>query len=74
MRDREVCVDCRRLSPETETNYTLISAQFGWRLSRTRLPDGTIDVAWRCPSCWTTHKARRRAIEAARPTPSLSVP
>ena len=27
------CVDCGEQSPQTETNYTLISSRYGWRLS-----------------------------------------
>src|SRR5689334_10921552 len=66
MPDRQTCIDCGALSPETETNYTLISSQFGWRLSRTRMPDGTFVVEWRCPSCWKEFKQRKLAAEEAR--------
>jgi len=57
MHQRQDCVDCRKLSPETETNYTLISARHGWRLRREQLPDGTLVVEWRCPACWREFKA-----------------
>jgi hypothetical protein len=66
MRDRQVCIDCGTLSPETETNYTLISSQFGWRLSRTRAPDGTFNVEWRCPNCWKEYKRQKAAAEEAK--------
>jgi hypothetical protein len=56
MRDRQTCIGCGKQSPETETNYTLISAQFGWRLARYRSADGTIVVEWRCPQCWRDYK------------------
>lgn len=57
-RPRSTCVGCGKESPETETNYTLISAQFGWRLARRPGPDGTLMAEWRCPSCWREFKAR----------------
>jgi len=66
MPDRQTCIDCGGLSPETETNYTLISSQFGWRLTRTRLPNGTFVVEWRCPVCWKGYKQRKLAAEEAR--------
>lgn len=59
MRDRQTCVGCGKQSPETETNYTLISAQFGWRLSRFKTPDGSLVVEWRCPTCWREYKKNR---------------
>jgi hypothetical protein len=66
MPDRQVCIDCGTLSPETETNYTLISSQFGWRLTRTRTIDGQFNVEWRCPACWKEHKRLKQAAEEAR--------
>jgi hypothetical protein len=56
MRDRQTCIGCGKKSPETETNYTLISAQFGWRLTRYRNADGAIVIEWRCPACWREFK------------------
>ncbi len=53
----EVCVDCGKLSPTTETDYTLISQRHGWRLTREKRPDGTYEVSWHCPSCWRALKA-----------------
>jgi hypothetical protein len=64
MRDRQTCKDCHRISPETETNYTLISAQFGWRLTRQLQPDGSYAVEWRCPECWRDRKNRPRSVGA----------
>jgi hypothetical protein len=72
MRDRQECIGCGTLSPETETNYTLISAQFGWRLVRERLPDGTFRVEWRCPDCWKRYKQGRQATDDARAAARLS--
>jgi hypothetical protein len=59
VRDRQTCVGCGKKSPETETNYTLISAQFGWRLTRYTGPDGALVVQWRCPNCWRDFKRAR---------------
>ncbi len=66
MPDRQVCIDCGTQSPETETNYTLISSQFGWRLTRTRTADGLFNVEWRCPACWKEHKRQKQALEEGR--------
>ena len=54
--ERQTCVDCQRQSPATDTKYTLISSQHGWRLARTRKSDGIIAVEWRCPPCWRRFK------------------
>jgi hypothetical protein len=59
MPDRHTCVDCHGKSPETNTDYTLISAEFGWRLSRERNADGTVRMEWRCPNCWRAFKASK---------------
>jgi len=61
---REVCVGCGKESPETETNYTLISPRYGWRLARERRPNGKFDVQWRCPECWRQYKAASKAPPA----------
>jgi len=57
MSERQICVGCQAQSPETETNYTLIGSQHGWRLIRSRTPDGTVVAEWRCPGCWKAYKA-----------------
>lgn len=62
MRDRQTCVGCGKKSPETETNYTLISAQFGWRLTRYKSPEGALVVEWRCPTCWREYKRSRSSV------------
>jgi len=75
VRDRQTCVGCGKKSPETETNYTLISAQFGWRLTRYRGADGSLVIEWRCPSCWREYKrARQPSVpELSRPpTPPVA--
>jgi hypothetical protein len=58
--DHAKCIDCKKRAPTTQSDYTLISAQFGWRLSRTQLPNGTYEVDWRCPECWAAYKKRTR--------------
>jgi hypothetical protein len=55
--ERATCSDCGQRAPPTNTNYTLISTHFGWRLSRRDLPDGTKVAEWRCPACWRKFKA-----------------
>ena len=56
MSERPTCVDCRGIAPETNTSHTLISASFGWRLTRRQLPDGKFDAEWRCANCWRKFK------------------
>jgi hypothetical protein len=65
--DRPTCIGCGTHAPNTDTNYTLISATFGWRLTRRVLPDGTRAVEWRCPSCWNTHKNVRATVTPLAP-------
>jgi hypothetical protein len=55
-------VGCGKGAPETDTNYTLISAQFGWRLTRTKQKDGTVTLEWRCPTCWRDFKRSRVGV------------
>ncbi len=50
------CVACGKVSPATDSDYTLISARFGWRLSFARTADGKRLTQWRCPDCWQAHK------------------
>lgn len=71
MQERHACEDCGRLSPPTETGYTLLSKEFGWRLTRQVRPDGTLTLEWRCQSCWAKHKVK---LAAAAPKPPPSTP
>ena len=57
MFERPLCADCHRPAPKTNTAHTLVSASFGWRLSRLTALDGTHVVEWRCPACWRARKA-----------------
>ncbi len=67
-----VCVDCRRPSPETQTQYTLIS-KYGWRVTRTHATDGEMTLEWRCSACWAVYKTRRaRASSLPPPEPGTS--
>jgi hypothetical protein len=50
------CVDCGTTSPLTETNYTLISARHGWRLTLGQDENGVRIMQWRCPTCWAKHR------------------
>ncbi|NUP06111.1 MAG: hypothetical protein HOW73_08635 [Polyangiaceae bacterium] len=49
------CIDCKTVAPATHTAHTLISARFGWRLSRRITPTG-LELSWRCPTCWKKHR------------------
>jgi len=51
-----ICVDCGTTSPSTETNYTLISARHGWRLTLGQDKNGVRTMQWRCPSCWVKYR------------------
>jgi hypothetical protein len=53
-----ICVDCSEHSPQTETNYTLISSRYGWRLSLEEGPSGKRLAIWRCPNCWQRFRGR----------------
>ena len=53
------CVDCAARSPDVETEYTLISSRFGWRLNRRVARDGAVVLEWRCPTCWARFKRER---------------
>jgi hypothetical protein len=67
---RETCVRCGKEAPETDTNYTLISARFGWRLSRATQQDGSVSLEWRCPECWLAFKQSRPARPVLRSVPA----
>ena len=66
-RKAHVCCDCKARSPETDTNYTLISSRYGWRLSRHVATDGTFLVEWRCPRCWERYKQRKAGSDSIMP-------
>jgi hypothetical protein len=62
MFERPACVDCHRVAPQTNSEHTLISASFGWRLARAKAADGSATVVWRCPTCWRQYKATSKAV------------
>jgi hypothetical protein len=60
----QTCADCKAISPETHTHYTLI-AKHGWRVVRAKGPANTA-VEWRCPACWSVYKGRQTERSSAR--------
>ena len=53
------CADCQVEAPITDTNYTLISSRYGWRMTRVVTTDGRRAMQWRCPACWENYKQHR---------------
>jgi len=51
-----VCSWCGKAAPESETDKSLSSSEFGWRVTRKKLEDGSQEVAWHCPGCWSRLK------------------
>jgi len=71
--ERPCCDGCGASAPETNTDYTLISRSFGWRLTRRKLPSGALTMEWRCASCWKKYKGERDIVPSATiPTPVIS--
>ena len=73
-RSRSFCVDCSIPSPPTSTSYTLISASFGWRLTRDVNAEGLAIMEWRCPSCWEAYKKQRGLSTGEHSSPLLRRP
>jgi len=59
------CIACGARSPEVETEHTLISSRFGWRLTR-QLKNEELILEWRCARCWQRYK-QERALEMTPP-------
>ena len=54
------CIDCSAPAPETaQSDSTLISTRYGWRLSLNKSLDGTRVPIWRCPACWAAFRGRQ---------------
>ena len=53
---RNTCVGCGAISPPAQNNYSLITARFGWRLTRNVDGAGHRILEWRCRDCWTKWK------------------
>ena len=66
---REKCHECGVDSPETNTEYTLISSRYGWRVVRSRNAEGEIVMEWRCPACWKRYKEVPRSAEPSTAAP-----
>lgn len=49
------CIDCGKVSPPTETPFTLIGQQHGWRVVIEKIGNRREPV-WRCPTCWDQRK------------------
>jgi hypothetical protein len=64
---RHCCDGCGASAPETNTDYTLISRSFGWRLTRRTLPNGALAMEWRCASCWKKYKEGRVVMSSIIP-------
>jgi hypothetical protein len=67
MAEHPTCIDCGTQAPETNTSYTLISATFGWRLTRKVNADGTRSVEWRCGNCFKKNKEHNQPASLAQP-------
>ncbi len=80
--DKYVCIGCAKRIPEHETNSSLVTLKFGWRLRRGEDAKGGTKFEWRCPDCWQEYKARVAAasddlttdVSAVRPIPSSQAP
>ncbi len=66
----EACATCGKTPPTVDTNYTLFSSKFGWRLDQHRNADGTIHIDWLCPDCWKARKTGPSRAPAASATTS----
>jgi hypothetical protein len=53
------CVDCAALAPESASEYTLISARYGWRVTRATRQDGRGILEWRCRKCFTAFREKQ---------------
>lgn len=50
--ERPACSICGKAAPETQTDYTPVSSQHGWRRSITTAADGSRVAKWICKECW----------------------
>jgi len=55
------CVACGTEAPDEAGELTLISARYGWRLSRRRDASGSVAFEWRCPACAERVRSERRS-------------
>jgi hypothetical protein len=68
----ELCVGCGKQSPVVESDHTLISTRFGWRLTRKVSPEGALILEWRCPSCWSAYKRGQPEVATAPAEPTAA--
>lgn len=61
MSDQDRCIDCHMATPQRRDGQP-VSSSFGWRLNKRELPDGTVALEWRCPTCWKNYKAKARRL------------
>ena len=61
-----VCTGCGTIAPETDTSYTLISSEHGWRLRRYLHHGGPI-AEWWCASCWVDLKKASGGVVSMTP-------
>lgn len=55
------CVGCGVDAPDDAGELTLISARYGWRLTRRRDAGGGVSFEWRCPTCAERARIDRRS-------------
>lgn len=55
------CVGCGVDAPDDAGELTLISARYGWRLTRRRDAAGGVSFEWRCPTCAERARTDRRS-------------
>jgi hypothetical protein len=67
----ETCVDCKAHSPKLEP-YALMGTEHRWRVTRSKRPDGSLLLEWRCPSCWSVHKQSKPEVATALAAPPRS--
>jgi hypothetical protein len=71
MEDSRVCIGCGAKAPATETQYTLISARYGWRVIRIPSTEpGGPGIEWRCPECWRAYKKHAGLGDSEETAPS----
>jgi hypothetical protein len=56
------CVGCGVAAPQAETNYTLVSSRYGWRLTIVNDAAGRKSSELRCPTCWARHRLSRATL------------
>jgi hypothetical protein len=55
------CVVCGKHPPTTQSAYTLVSSEFGWRFTRGVDAEGKPIPNAYCPRCWERRKTEPRS-------------